>query len=223
MTTITATGTAQQAATAAKAQSATLGGDFNTFLTLLTTQLKNQDPTQAMDTETMVNQLTQFASVEQQISMNTNLEKLIGLQQASSLTAAAPLVGKTVEIESDRLPLQDGKAVLRLPAAGAATVAQVTIADATGRVVRQQEVTLGGAAQDWAWDGKDSAGKAQADGVYSYSVAGRDAAGTAQDVTATVLGRVTGAERTAAAQGGDLQLVLGKLSVDFDAVRSLAQ
>ena len=61
------------------AQSSKFGGDFNTFLTLLTTQIKNQSPTDPLDTNQMTNQLVQFASVEQQIAMNQNLQRLLAL------------------------------------------------------------------------------------------------------------------------------------------------
>ena len=53
------------------------------------TQLKNQDPTSPLDTNQFTSQLVQFAGVEQQISMNTNLEKMIAMQTTSQLTAAA--------------------------------------------------------------------------------------------------------------------------------------
>lgn len=215
VTTATSTGT-----TAATKTGTGIGADFNTFLTLLTTQLKNQDPTKAMDTQEMTNQLVQFASVEQQISMNGNLDKLIGLQQAAQLTAAAPLMGKVVEVESDRIALQDGTGTLRLPAAGTATTAQVTVLDAAGRTLKQAEVTLGTGPTDWVWDGRNTAGQQQPDGGYRIAVAGRDKDGKSQEIAATVLARATAAERTAS---GDLKLVLGGISVGFDAVRSLGQ
>jgi flagellar basal-body rod modification protein FlgD len=98
-------------------QSPKFAGDFNTFLTLLTTQIKNQSPTDPLDTNQMTNQLVQFASVEQQIAMNQNLQRLIGLEQASQLTASAPLIGKRVEVESDQIALQGGVGALKLPAA----------------------------------------------------------------------------------------------------------
>lgn len=217
-TAVTSATTTQGSATGGKTTG--LGADFNTFLTLLTTQLKNQDPTKAMDTQEMTNQLVQFASVEQQISMNGNLQKLIGLQQAAQLTAAAPLMGKVVEVESDRLSLQDGVGTLRLPAAGAAGTARVTVLDSAGRILKQEDVTLGAAPTEWQWNGRDAAGRKMPDGAYSFTVAGRDQAGNPQEVTATVLGRATAAERQS---GGDLTLMLGGLSVGFDAVRSLGQ
>lgn len=215
----TATGTTATG-TAAAGKTTGIGADFNTFLGLLTTQLKNQDPTKAMDTQEMTNQLVQFASVEQQISMNGNLQKLINLQQATQLTAAAPLMGKVVEVESDQLSLQGGIGTLRLPAAGTAATARVTVLDAAGRTLKQEDVTLGTAPRDWQWDGRNTAGRQQPDGAYRIAVAGRDQAGGPHEVKASVLARATAAER---ASGGDLKLVLGGLSVSFDAVRSLGQ
>jgi flagellar basal-body rod modification protein FlgD len=73
------TGTGGGTAASGPKGSTGLAGDFNTFLTLLTTQLQNQDPTKAMDTNEMTNQLVSFAGVEQQIAMNARLTKLIGL------------------------------------------------------------------------------------------------------------------------------------------------
>src|SRR4051812_14779616 len=115
------TSTASTATTSSSTSSATgFGADFNTFLTLLTTQLKNQDPTNAMDPNEMTQQLVQFAGVEQQLKTNTNLESLISVQQGAQLVGAAPLMGRVVEVESDQLSLQGGQATLRLPAAGEA-------------------------------------------------------------------------------------------------------
>ena len=196
--------TTVQAITAAPAAAATqtgraagMGGDFNTFLTLLTTQLKNQDPTKAMDAQQMTAQLVQFAQVEQAISMNGNMSKLIGLQQAAQLTAAAPLMGKTVEVSADRLSLQDGRAALRLPAAGAAREAQIAVLDAAGKTIKVATVALGAAPTEWAWDGRDTAGNRLPDGAYAFAVAGRDAGGGAVPVEATVRARATAAERAA--------------------------
>jgi flagellar basal-body rod modification protein FlgD len=205
------------AASAATASGTRLAGDFNTFLTLLTTQLQNQSPTDPLDTNQMTNQLVQFASVEQQISMNQNLERLIGLQQAAQLTAAAPLVGRRIEVEADQLALQDGRAELRLPAAGTARFAEITIADGAGRAVRRQVVQLGAAGSGWNWDGRDAAGRSLADGAYRVQVAGRGANGEAVALPFTVTGTVTGAEQRA----GGLSLSLGGLAVGFDRVRRL--
>jgi flagellar basal-body rod modification protein FlgD len=173
-----------------------------------------------MDAQQMTAQLVQFAQVEQAISMNANMSKLIGLQQAAQLTAAAPLMGRTVEVASDRLSLQDGAATLRLPAAGPAREARIAVQDAAGRTIKEATVALGAAPTEWVWDGRDAAGKRQPDGAYSFAVAGRDAGGGAAAVEATVRARATAAERASGADN-DLKLRLGGLSVGFDAVRSV--
>jgi flagellar basal-body rod modification protein FlgD len=205
------------AASAATASGTRLAGDFSTFLTLLTTQLQNQSPTDPLDTNQMTNQLVQFASVEQQISMNQNLEQLIALQQAAQLTAAAPLVGQRAEVESDQLTLQQGRAEVRLPAAGTARFAEISVADTSGRTLRQQVVALGTTASGWTWDGTDAAGRTLADGAYRVSVTGRGANGEAVTLPFTVAGTVTGAER----QGSGLSLTMGALSVGFGSLRRL--
>ncbi len=213
--------TPTQAAAATGRGPAGFGGDFSTFLTLLTTQLKNQDPTKAMDPQQMTAQLVQFAQVEQAISTNANMSKLIGLQQAAQPTAAAPLMGKAVEVESDRLSLQDGVATLRLPAAaGAAREARIAVLDANGRAIKEATVALGAAPTDWVWDGRGASGERLPDGAYAFAVAGRVAGGGAAAVEATVRARATAAERAPGANG-DLKLRLGGLSVGFDAVRSV--
>ncbi len=216
-----ATATATASSASAGGRTTGFGGDFNTFLTLLTTQLKNQDPTNAMDPQQMTAQLVQFAQVEQAIAMNTNMAKLISLQQAAQLTAAAPLMGKMVEVASDRLSLQDGTARLRLPAAGAATEVTISVLDNLGRVLREETVTLGPTATEWKWDGRDASGRALPDGAYHFLAAGRDANGGPQPVEVTVRARATAAERAPGSNGGELRLVLGGLTVGFDAVRSL--
>ena len=205
--------------TAARAPTTTgIGSDFNTFLTLLTTQLQNQDPTNAMDANQMTQQLVQFATVEQQIKVNTNLERLLSVEQGNQLVSAAPLMGRVVEVGSDRLSLQAGQAQLRLPAAGDARRALVTVQDSAGRTLRSAEVALGSSPTNWSWDGRDLAGAQQNDGAYRFTVSGIRADGTTTPLEAGVLARATAVDRS----NGEVRLSLGALSVNFDRLRGLA-
>jgi flagellar basal-body rod modification protein FlgD len=199
------------------AQSSKFGGDFNTFLTLLTTQIKNQSPTDPLDTNQMTNQLVQFASVEQQISMNQNLQRLLALEQTSQLTASAPLIGQKVSVEAEQITLQSGAGSLNLPSAGASQTALVTIRGSGDRVLRQETVPLGSAPKTWSWDGKGSDGLALPDGAYKVSVTGVAIGGKPEALPFTTVGKVTGAERA----GGDLKLLLGQLQVSFDKLRNV--
>jgi flagellar basal-body rod modification protein FlgD len=194
-----------------------LSADLGTFLTLLTTQLRNQDPTKPMDTETLTQQLVQFASVEQQLAGNQTLGRLLTLQQAGQLAETASLIGRRVTVESDTLPLQDGRAEVVLPAAGAARRAVIEVQDSTGAALRRETVTLGAGARSWVWDGRDDRGTRRADGAYRVVVTGRAEDGTDLPLAATVAGRVTGAARS----DGELVLRLGAATIGFDRLREV--
>ena len=106
----TSAATTAASTSAAATAKTSLGKDFNTFLNMLTTQLKHQDPLSPMDSTQFTSQLVQYSGVEQQINANTNLEKLITLQQANSTSQAISYLNQNVEISSDKIPLQGGSA-----------------------------------------------------------------------------------------------------------------
>jgi len=101
--------TASQATTTQPAQSSafsSLTDNIDTFLTLLTTQLQNQNPLDPLDTEQFTQQLVQFASVEQSIQTNTNLETLIALQTTTDRSAALDLIDRTISVNTDVAALE---------------------------------------------------------------------------------------------------------------------
>lgn len=194
-----------------------LSADLGTFLKLLTTQLRSQDPTSPMDTEKLTQQLVQFASVEQQMAGNGTLTQLLELQQAGQLAGTADLVGRRVTLETETLPLQGGRAEVVLPRAGTAQQAVMEVRDAAGSVVRTATLPLGAAPTSWTWDGRDARGQQRPDGAYRVTVSGRGADGATTPVTFGVTGLVTGAVR----QDGALMLRLGSASVGFDKLREV--
>src|SRR3546814_13205019 len=101
-----ATGTTQT-----PSASDSISATFDSFLTLLTTQLRYQDPISPMDTNEFTSQLVQFSQVEQSIQQNDNLETLIALQGANQIAFAASLTGKNVEIAGDALELEEGESL----------------------------------------------------------------------------------------------------------------
>ena len=92
-----------------------LAGNFDTFLTLLTTQLRNQDPLNPLDTEKFTEQLVQFSGVEQSIETNQNLETLIAMQAAGRREAAIGFLDRTVASESDIALAGDAAWTVSLP------------------------------------------------------------------------------------------------------------
>ena len=87
------------AATADKTQSGAMTKasqttvDYDSFLKLLVTQMKNQDPTKPMDSTDYVAQLATFSQVEQSVQMNTKLDSML---QMSLLGQASSIIGRTV-------------------------------------------------------------------------------------------------------------------------------
>lgn len=195
-----------------------LAENFSQFLTLLTTQLQNQDPTNPMDTNEFTNQLVMFSQVEQQIDTNKNLEELLALNRTSQITSLAPMVGKQVEIDGPDLPLQNGTAQLGFNNPDGYSTARVLVTNASGSVVRDETVSLLRGQQWIEWDGRDGSGNQLADGAYKVAVRAILPDGTEKALDVKTRGTVTAAERS----GSSFVLLLGEgVSVSPDKVRAL--
>lgn len=192
---------------------AKLAGNFDDFLKLLTTQLKNQDPTAPMDTNQFTSQLVQFTAVSQQIGTNATLTQLLAASLTQQLGQASSLVGTEVSVSGNILPLQEGAAQIDFQSGGAQPV-QISVYDANGSPVHSEALDAANGTNRWTWDGTGSNGQQLPDGAYSVAVT---AAGTNLDVRA--IGRVTGAEQSNQA----VQLKFGTTSVGYDKVVSLGQ
>src|SRR4051794_40552489 len=143
---------------------ATLSGDYNNFLTLLTAQLKNQDPLSPMDTTQFTQQLVQFSAVEQQINGNKKLDQMIALQSTANAYGAVGFVGTTISANSNKLPLQDGKAKFDYEIEHAASAATLKILNAAGNVVMLKQVDAAIGTHPVEWDGTDYFGNQLEDG-----------------------------------------------------------
>src|SRR5215471_8503090 len=86
----------------------TIAGNFQTFLTLLTTQLKNQNPLDPLDTNQFTQQLTQFAQVEQQLKTNDQLASIVTMEKSAQSTLAMSFVGQTVAVDGQTTQLLNG-------------------------------------------------------------------------------------------------------------------
>src|SRR6188474_2303331 len=87
---------------------ATIAGNFDTFLQLLTTQLKNQNPLDPLDTNQFTQQLVQFSSVEQQLKTNEFLSSLVQANANSINSNAVSYIGKTISASGTRSELANG-------------------------------------------------------------------------------------------------------------------
>ena len=218
MTPVTSSSATSSAASSTTAASslASLSSNFNSFLTLLMTQLKNQDPSSPMDANSFTTELVQFSSVAQQINTNSSLNTLIQLTQASDVGQATALVGKQVTVQSSQIPLQSGSGTLVFTAS-AAGPATITVQDSNGRTLQQVSVQAAQGENTWNWNGRDSTGGTLPDGAYTVTVTSGAPGAAAKTLPFTVVGTATGV--TSADNAVNLQL--GALSVPFSKVVSV--
>jgi flagellar basal-body rod modification protein FlgD len=196
----------------------TLAGNFQTFLTLLTTQLQNQNPLDPLDTNQFTQQLVQFASVEQQLKTNDTLSSLLASTQASTTANAASFMGLSVTADGTSASLSGGSASWSLNAPKAVAKATITITDANGTVVTTKSTSLPAGEQTFTWDGKDAGGTLQADGSYTISVSGTDASGQAVSVSSDVSGTVTAVD----VSGTTPVLTVNGTNVSLSSVKTIA-
>jgi len=179
MSTITSTPINTAAASGAGATSgvvdnAMIANNFTTFLTLLTTQLKNQNPLDPLDTNQFTQQLVQFAQVEQQMKSNDQLAALVSLEKSAQSTIALAYVGATVVVDGATAPLSNGRADWTLNVSKPST-ATVTIKDSTGQTAYSGTFSVNPGNQAFAWDGRGNDGRLWPDGNYTLTAIGVDA------------------------------------------------
>lgn len=211
-----ATAGASGAATPASTARSTLAGNFDNFLKLLMTQLKNQDPTSPLDTNQFTSQLVQFTSVEQQINANANLTKLIELTQADQVLQAASVIGKRVSVTSDHIPLQGGSGQVNFTAATPRSVAIAIMTDAGVRI-RDAMVPATAGDNTWVWDGRSNAGAKMPDGSYRIAVIAANSDGSVAPQPFVVQGTATAMRR----QDNAVRLQLGTQATDLSAVQQI--
>lgn len=178
----------QSAATQTATQS--LASNYSTFLTLLTAQLKNQDPLNPTDSNQFVQQLVSFSGVEQQIRASDQLEKLVSLQQGASTGTAVSYLGKTVTLDSPTAALGEDGAEWGYALNSASTATKITIKNSSGVTVYTANGNTGAGPHTFSWDGKTALGDAAPAGNYTLSVEATDASGEAVTSNVTVKGVV---------------------------------
>jgi flagellar basal-body rod modification protein FlgD len=208
---------AQKAATP---QKTTMGQ--SEFLTLFTTQLKNQDPTDPVKNEAFVAQLAQFSQLEATTAMKTSMEGLVSSMSNDRLLGAASLMGKQIPVADGPVQVTDttvSQGTINLPA-GADGI-QLQVFNDKGVLVRTQimgaqapgDVTL-------AWDGMTDGGTAAANGTYRY-VATVNSKGNMSKPSVNTYATVTGVKSAGTADGAMLLEVTGGKTVNLADVKRI--
>jgi flagellar basal-body rod modification protein FlgD len=174
----------------------TLAGNFQTFLTLLTTQLQNQNPLSPLDTNQFTQQLVQFASVEQELKTNDQLTTLVSLQQTAQSTQALTFVGKTAVVDGSTAALTNSSATWNLGVPTNSNV-NVSIANSNGQTVFSGSYAVtAGDNQAFTWDGKGTDGTQWPDGKYTLTATAADSAGNSVGVSTQIRGVVSSVDLT---------------------------
>ena len=173
-----------------------LASNFETFLSLLTSQLKNQDPLSPVDSNQFTAQLTQMAGVEQQLLTNELLKSLVAAQGGGDLASASNYIGKDATAAWSATKFKDGKADWSYEVASNADSVTLEVLDGSGNVVWSGDApakTTG--VHEFSWDGEATTGNdGQEDQVYTLKVIAKHAAGGAIDAQVLTRGRITGVE-----------------------------
>ncbi|MEZ5822716.1 MAG: flagellar hook capping FlgD N-terminal domain-containing protein [Xanthobacteraceae bacterium] len=174
---------------------ASIANNFQTFLTLLTTQLQHQNPLEPLDTNQFTAQLVQFAGIEQQMRQNEQLASLIAIEKSAQSTQALVYVGNTVAVDGSKAKF-DGSATWNLNAPQD-TNATITITNSAGQTVYSGNYSLQQGNASFVWDGKGNDGTQWPQGTYTLSATGKDSSGNNVAITTEIQGVVDSVDLTA--------------------------
>ncbi len=196
-----------------------LAQTYNQFLTLLTTQLKNQDPLNPMDSKDFTSQLIAMANTEQQIAQTDKMDQLLQLNQATAVNQALNYIGLDVNYVGDQFMHYDGfKTTFKYNVQDEGGIkGKVSILDKDNQVVWSSDAPFSAGEHTMTWDGKDNQGQPVPPGSYTLAVAVQNQAQAALKTTAVVPGLVTGIDTNA---DGQVLLIIGDQKVPISAVQS---
>lgn len=168
---ITPGATSSTTKTAATTSSDTLGKDD--FLKLLLTELQHQDPTSPMDSDKILTQTSQLATLESATKTNTALENLSAQLKESVSSNATNLIGKMGSLGYNAITLADSKSTYEVYFPSEIKDGTLTIKDSNKNIIKT--VDLGDVAAGkngvvtFTWDGKDNNGNLVKDGYYAVT------------------------------------------------------
>ena len=188
--------------------------DKDAFLKLFITQVQNQDPLNPDNSSQMAAQLAQFNGLEQMMNVNKNLEKMQTDAAMSRAVNLVTFVGKDLKLDTGKLRWAGGKltdSVFKLD--GDAGSLKLEVRDSAGVVVSNENLGASTAGEHkLAWKGTDNAGRKVPDGVYTFSVIGKDASG--EDVAAKITSTVKVSGVDLKDSGGAFYTDVGKVGIN---------
>jgi flagellar basal-body rod modification protein FlgD len=210
MTVAATTATTTTTAATTTSSSSSSGLTSSQFLTLLVTELQNQNPLEPTNSTDFINQLTSYANFEQQQTLNGNMSTLVSSLNSLLTLNASNYIGQTVTAKADTGTLQDGKIAFGYSLDSAASNVTLTVKDSSGNTVWSGSGTTTAGANSFTWDGKTTDGKQLTDGgQYTLNVTATDSTGQSVYGYTTVSGKVTSIDNSS----GTPMLKIGNTSV----------
>lgn len=205
--------------------SQSLAGDLNSFLRLLTAQLRHQDPLKPTDSTQFVTQLAMFAQAEQGVNTNRRLDTITTMVKGQMLSGASAFLGKEVMVPGDWLAFDGGNPVrfsYTIPS-GAAS-ATVEIRDGSGNLVRSVEAEAPAGTYEDAWDGRDADGQPVPAGTYRLQVSAKlQGTDGSQPVTKVVETQVHGRVDELRVVDGQILAVIAGQEVPIEFITTVGQ
>lgn len=184
-------------ATASSAASATgLAENFDTFLTILTAQIQNQDPLEPLDSTQFTEQLVQFSGVEQQIRTNESMETLIAATRSNAGAALSGYLGQMAEIDATGAAFNDEPVTWRYTLPQQATSSRITVTDSSGKVLYSQVASKDAGSHDFTWSGELTGGGTAEPGAYYINVVATNSEEARIEADHAVMARITGVDLT---------------------------
>ena len=197
-----------------------VSSDYEDFLLLMTTQMKNQDPLKPMDSTEFVSQLAQFSGVEQQVNMNTKLDELISSFNNGQFDEAALYLGKVVSAPTGKFVVENGASPeMEYTTPDNAVAAKMEIYDQFGSRVKSFDLSIASGSQKTSWNLLDESGDIASDGTYRAEIVSYDGNGTETRSPANTKNKVTEVIKTET--GFNIKTETGDI-LDLNEVTSLA-
>jgi flagellar basal-body rod modification protein FlgD len=172
-----------------------IADNFQTFLTLLTTQLQHQNPLDPLDTNQFTQQLVQFAGIEQQLKSNEQLKSLVEIEKSAQATQALVYVGSNVAVDGSKA--QFDKSATWNFHSDKNTSATITITNSAGQTAYTGNFSLKEGNSSFVWDGKGNDGVQWPAGTYTLTATGKDSSGNNVAISTEVQGIVDSVDLTA--------------------------
>ncbi len=211
----TETTSLQTATTTAENPDGILGKDD--FMMLLLAELQYQDPTEPTDTETILTQTSQLASLESAENTNKALEDLAASLSNSNQFSTIAAIGKTADLGSNAIVYDEEATTFEVYFPSDIEQGSVEILDADGQIVKTLDVgTNPSGVYQFTWDGTDATGNLSDSGVYYVTASYSDSQGNPQT---TRLGAYP--IESVKFDGGDTYLKVGSSYVALENVKEI--